>query len=269
MEKARAAGLAAAGTLSLAAALVLSARLAPLPRLEAEGTGAACKAALSAAEARGCRGVEIDLNLTSDGVWVLHHDADFRGRPLDRQSWAEVKDALSSLDNFARDTRGERFLIVNLDLKERALWPGDGRLRRALEAHRPALEALAKRGLVVISSPVPARYAELHRFLATAGLERVTAALELVDYTPAQGERWGLPMARWEKAMLPVGGLANRLYQRLNARSIPWLIMQESTARGVLPPGGAHVFCWTRDGKTESWPRACPWTMRSKSWLNR
>lgn len=258
----RAALFACAGTPVLAAALIFPPGLTPLPAVELPGSGSACKAVTSAAEAKGCSGVEIDLNLTSDGVWVIHHDADFRGKRLDLQSWAEVKDALTSLDGFERDTRGERFAFVNFDLKERALWPWDGRLRRALASHRGTIEALAARAPVVVSSPVPARYADVHRWLARAPLARVAPAFELADYDAAQAARWGLPMARWEKTMLPVGALANRLYQRFNARAIPWVALQESTARGVLPPGGAQLLCWTRDD-TGPRPPACPWTIRA------
>lgn len=253
----------AAGALLLAASGVASLRLPPFLHAPAEGSGVACKAVRTPKEARGCASVEFDLNLTKDGVWVLNHDRDFEGKLIAEQTWDELKGRLGSLDEFAKGAARERFLLVNLDLKERSFWPGEGRLTQALERHRAALRSLAKDGVVVVSSPIPARYAELHRFLLRPGLPRVLPALELADYDAAQAKRWGLPLSRLETLSLPLARLASRAYLTLNARAIPWLIVQEATARASLP-AGPELVCWSREKDPGDKPDVCPWTQRAR-----
>jgi len=42
---------------------------------------------------RGADAVELDVHVTADGVVVVHHDFDVRGRPIAQTSWERLRDA--------------------------------------------------------------------------------------------------------------------------------------------------------------------------------
>lgn len=57
-----------------------------------EGSAQNSIASLEKAIEIGCRGSEIDLILTTDGVLVLHHDDAIAGKRVDASTYAEIKD---------------------------------------------------------------------------------------------------------------------------------------------------------------------------------
>jgi hypothetical protein len=244
--------------------LLLSLAAAALALAPAAPARTACKAVTTPAQARGCAALEVDLNLTKDGVWVLAHDADFRGRPIDEQAFDEVKDALVSLDAFAKATEKEHFTLVNFDLKTRYYAPGAGAITEALEKHRDAIGLLASRSPVVATTPIPARYVELARYAGSAGMFGVEAGFELIDYDNAAAARWGIHMPWWQRLLLPVARALNRAYYSWHASEISWLVVLESTA-GRWSEKGPKLLCWTRDGETGTPPQACAWALRPKS----
>lgn len=215
----------------------------------------ACKAVLTPLETAGCRSIEFDLSLTSDGVLVLSHE------PVDRP-WSEVRGRLLDLDSFVEGLKGRHFEMADLDLKERSILPGDGRLSAAFERHARALKALSEQtGHMEFGTPIPARYAEVERWLRRAGL-RAEPAYEVVDYGSAEARRWGLPISWWEKPLLPLARAANAAYRLWRGREIRALVMQETTAASWTSPAGASIICWTRDPASGPPPAACTWDER-------
>lgn len=212
----------------------------------------ACKAVLTAAQTRGCRSIEFDVQVATDNVFVIAHD------PV-----ADSSDKHLTLDAFVAGLKGERFDVVNVDLKARELRPGDTPLTNALEKSAPALETLAKQsGAVVATSPVPARLEELERFLKKSG-SGVQAGYELADYTAEDSDRWGLKLSRLERALLPVGRLMSRMYAK-RRRDLKYLAVQERTAATMTAQPGRELICWTRDRVEGPPPPACRWTQRER-----
>lgn len=198
----------------------------------------ACKAVYDPAAARRCPGLETDL-LARDGRFVMAHGPDVQPGAPDLDAF--VAGLPSGLE------------MVNLDFKDR-----QAPLGPVLERHRPALRALAgKARLVVYSSPVPWRYAELKGFLASGGLG--VAGFELADYTAGQAAAWGLPLPWWQRPALPALRAFSALFARWEKPA--WLIMQEETARRWRRPG--PVMCWTRERTTAPAPERCAWTQRN------
>src|SRR5581483_9120974 len=118
----------------------------------------ACKAVLTAQQALPCRSIEFDLTITDDDAFVVSHE------PVAGKA-ADLKGVVG-FDEFVDGMKGKRFEFVNVDLKERSLMPGDGRLSRALARHEAAFAKLAAQsGVVVATTPVPTRHLELERFL--------------------------------------------------------------------------------------------------------
>lgn len=218
----------------------------------------ACKAVLTASQTVGCRSLEFDLSIADDGVFVMSHD------PVHGTS-EELRGKVDTFEHFVAGLKGRRFDMVNVDLKERSFWPGDGRLTEALERAKPSLAALAAQtDHVVPTSPVPFRYAELERFVKRSGL-RLEPGLELADYTADDARRWHLPMTRLDAALLPLAGLASRAYWRWRGADIKYLSVQERTAAAMkTAPPGVSLLCWTRDPATGPPPPDCRWTERHR-----
>lgn len=245
------------------AAMVAGARLPPLKRVPAPGRGVSCKAVTGAVEARACDAFEVDLSLTGDGVWVLAHGPDLAGRPVAEMTVEQAREHTATFDEFVAALKGRRFKVVDLDIKARGILPGRSQVTRALERHLPALEALAASSdLLILTNASPARYAELHRFIAKRGLDAkgFQCGLETLDYTPEAAARWGLPMGRSERLLLPLARVLSRLYRRLNTGAIPWLVMQESTAAGRA--ADRPILCWSREPSPGEVPPVCSWTER-------
>ena len=86
-----------------------------------EGSAQNSIASLEKAIEIGCRGSEIDLILTTDGVLVLHHDDAIAGKRVDASTYAEIKDvklsngeSLPTFDAFlavARTQKGTKPII--------------------------------------------------------------------------------------------------------------------------------------------------------------
>lgn len=86
-----------------------------------EGSAQNSIASLEKAIEIGCRGSEIDLILTTDGVLVLHHDDAIAGKRVDASTYAEIKDvklsngeSLPTFDTFlavARKQKGTKPII--------------------------------------------------------------------------------------------------------------------------------------------------------------
>lgn len=204
----------------------------------------ACKAVYSPLEARGCPGLETDLSL-KDGRFVMAHGPEIPADALDLDAFIE---------------RLPPMKMVNLDFKDRTVRPGSTAMRRALLAHLPALEKLAKKGgLVVYSSAVPMRYWELRRFLKEHPVG--VPGFELADYTAKRSESWGIMLPWWQRLILPPFRLYSGWYAR--RAKAPWLIMQEETAESWSGPG--PLMCWTRDEATGPAPEKCVWTQRARA----
>lgn len=217
----------------------------------------ACKAVLSAAEARACRSFEFDVSLTTDGVLVVSHD------PVP-YAFKDVQGRLVDLDSFVAGLGERRFEHVNVDVKERSLWFGDGALSAAFARHKKALETLgARTSALVVSSPVPARFEEIERWLSSNRVHG-KAGYELADYDAAQSARWGLPLSLVQRLLLPLGRFFNRVYLERRARTIAYVMVQEATAAAGHLPAGPAVVCWTRDPASGPPPSVCRWSQRHK-----
>lgn len=203
----------------------------------------ACKAVYSPVEARGCPGLETDLSL-KDGRFVMAHGPEIPADALDLDAFVEKLPPMK---------------MVNLDFKDRTARPGETAMTRALLAHLPALEKLAKKGgLVVYSSAVPTRYWELRKFLKSHAVG--VPGFEVADYTAERSASWGLKLTWWQRLVLPPFRLYSAWYAR--RAGAPWLIVQEETAASWKGPG--PLMCWTRDAVKGPAPQACVWTQRTR-----
>jgi hypothetical protein len=216
----------------------------------------ACKAVLSAHQALPCRSIEFDLSITADDVFVVSHE------PVAGKA-SDLKDVVG-FDEFVDGMKGHRFEFVNVDLKERSLAPGDGRLTRALERHAAAFTKLAAQSkLVVATTPVPTRHRELERFLARTktGMQ---SGYEVADYNAEDSRRWKLPFSRLDAVLMPFGRLANKLYLKWRgAPALRYLGVQERTAAAMKPEPGVELLCWTRDPASGPPPAQCEYTERA------
>ena len=82
-----------------------------------EGSAQNSIASLEKAIEIGCRGSEIDLILTTDGVLVLHHDDAIAGKRVDASTYAEIKDV--KLSNGESLPTFDAFLAVARTRKRR------------------------------------------------------------------------------------------------------------------------------------------------------
>lgn len=257
--------LAPAATAALAVALI-SLRLPEIPPTPVPAPGIACKGIETPRQARGCGALEFDLSPTKDERWVVLHGPRHKGRPIAELTRAEIGPDALEFPELVAGLDG-KYGAVNLDLKEDGLWPGRGRLTRAFERYRPELERLAARSeVLIVSSPVPARYAELHRWLARSAFgPKLQPASELLDYRADEAARWGMPLLWWQRLGLIPARIATVLHRAINSGRIHWVIMQERTAQGLATNrlGSAYVLCWTREPKGEP-PSACVWTQRHR-----
>lgn len=269
MKPSLAAALVFTGPLAWALAASHVPSLSSLPDVPAPRSRVTCKAVTAVEQARSCASIEIDLTAARDGTWVLSHDPVFQGQDIPATPSAALK-GLVTFKSFVAALRknGQRLDLLELDVKDGGFSPLHGRLTRVLETNRPALEGLAAVSRVtVLTSPVTARYAEIHRFLARAGLPArgILPGLDIVDYQPEQAARWGYPLAAWQRWLLPVGRLWTRGYYRLYAGRIPFITMQEATAVSWKARPGQRVLCWTRDQPLAEVPEACYLTERGRA----
>ncbi|MBI5209094.1 MAG: hypothetical protein HY927_03880 [Elusimicrobia bacterium] len=260
---------------ALTAAFLLAARAVgaagkpPLPAVSAAspvfaGARSAQKAVLRAADVAS-DSVEVDLQLTREGTFVLWHDETFAGRPvagLPAAAMPGVEEFGAFVEKLAR--RGRRLAYVHLDLKSRFVLRGP--MRKALDRAVEPLERLGSLSeAVVVSSPFPAVYEDILGFAAQGGPRRkaLRPAFDLVDYGVEDAERWGLPMTFFERRLLPAARLANRLYLKAARRRVALVTVREETAASW--DGPQRLICWSREQQPGPVPERCAKTEREVS----
>ena len=111
-----------------------------------EGSAQNSIASLEKAIEIGCRGSEIDLILTTDGVLVLHHDDAIAGKRVDASTYAEIKDvklsngeSLPTFDAFLAVARKQKGTKPIIEIKpHQTKQKEDAAVRAALDAVRRA-----------------------------------------------------------------------------------------------------------------------------------
>ena len=111
-----------------------------------EGSAQNSIASLEKAIEIGCRGSEIDLILTTDGVLVLHHDDAIAGKRVDASTYAEIKDvklsngeSLPTFDAFLAVARTQKSTKPIIELKpHQTKQKEDAAVLAALDAVRRA-----------------------------------------------------------------------------------------------------------------------------------
>ena len=111
-----------------------------------EGSAQNSIASLEKAIEIGCRGSEIDLILTTDGVLVLHHDDAIAGKRVDASTYAEIKDvklsngeSLPTFDAFLAVARTQKGTKPIIEIKpHQTKQKEDAAVRAALDAVRRA-----------------------------------------------------------------------------------------------------------------------------------
>ncbi|MDT8912762.1 glycerophosphodiester phosphodiesterase [Amycolatopsis sp. PS_44_ISF1] len=185
------------------------------------------------AVAEGYRYVETDVQVTSDGVVVVHHDGTLDrttdgGGEIAARTWAQLKhvkvagrEPLSRLEDVLEELPRTRF---NVDVKS------DG----GVEPFLRVLERTGAMGRVAAASFSDSRLARLRRL---AGPELLTA----------MGPRSVL--ALWAQGWLPlvpVGRLARGRLAQVPVRQGPLTVVDRSFVRAVERVGG-EVHTWTID----------------------
>ncbi|MBI4669314.1 MAG: hypothetical protein HY747_09050 [Elusimicrobia bacterium] len=227
-----------------------------------------CKAVNSAAGAKGCSSIEIDLNATSDMVMALAHDHVVNGRLFWETPYEAVRGRFVSLPEFveALEKNDIRFETIQADFKDRRLDLRRGRLLPIFQANKEFLARLARRSKQsVVSSSAPNIYADLHEFIFKNNLhlEGLWPAYDVVDYDAADARRWGLPITLMERMLLPLGRFLSRFYWKLHQDRIPAVIITEKIAAELEKPLKSAVICWTRDNVYKPIPGACNQSVRA------
>lgn len=156
------------------------------PRLAAENTLDSYRAALAA----GLDGLEIDLQLTSDGVLAVYHDPDIGGRPLIELEWEELRELAPATPRFEEvmelmASHDGRYL--NIELKSAGL-KRDGRERALAAALADWDEPAAGRSWISCFDPLSLiGLKRLGVELPLALLVATPEPLELLPCLPATG----------------------------------------------------------------------------------
>lgn len=226
-----------------------------LQRLYPENTRASVLAALEA----GLDKVEIDIQLSADGVPVVHHDTDLgrmtgRSGDLRRLPWAHLaRREASEPGRFGRHYRRERLCSLGalaqalarregyslfVELKEESLKPF-GR-ERMLAAVAEALRPIQRR-CVLISFDLPALALARRDTRFAVGL--VARSLKQWRSPAAQALRaeWVFCDARW----LPGSGSLKALFGR--SRGAVYEVPQADRARALLARGARAIETFRAD----------------------
>ncbi len=104
-----------------------------------------------AAMAAGSDGVEVDVRLTRDGVWVCHHDRANRGLHVGRHSWRELgRWGVNSLEAVLGEVPPSRWLYLEIKpLGGRILDSGLAALERLLGERAKLLRVLSSSSAVL------------------------------------------------------------------------------------------------------------------------
>jgi glycerophosphoryl diester phosphodiesterase len=156
------------------------------PNVARENTIAACRAALDA----GLNGLEIDLQFSSDGVLVLHHDDDIAGPLIREMTWLQIQLASPDIPRFEEllellEEYPESWL--NIELKS----PGakrDGREAALAELLRNWQGSAVQRSWISTFDPISLiMLDELQVGLPLAYLVDHPALLRLLPCLPVKG----------------------------------------------------------------------------------
>lgn len=151
------------------------------PRLARENTLEAFRLALE----KGMDGVELDVQMTRDGVLVVHHDFTLEGRPLSFWASSDLPPYIPRLEEVLSQLQGA---YVNVELK--SLPPSDGRERALAELlSRFSLER------IWVSSFDPFALLRLRRLDPRIPLGFLLEAEEGFDLVPCLGVDWVHPEA--------------------------------------------------------------------------
>jgi glycerophosphoryl diester phosphodiesterase len=112
-----------------------------------ENTVSGVRAALAA----GSDGVEVDVRLTRDGVWVCHHDRANRGLQVGQHTWRELgRWGVNSLEAVLDEVPSDRWLYLEIKpLSGRTLEGGITSLERLLGARAALLRILSSSPIVL------------------------------------------------------------------------------------------------------------------------
>lgn len=191
------------------------------PRRHRENTIDSLRAALES----GADGIETDLRRTSDGVVVLHHDADVGGRLLSEMSFAELRaadPAIAKLEDLG-DLRGRGTLV--LEIKESGF---EDDLARAIDRWPDVILCSFDHDIVERLAVRGARY--------EWGLTVRNRSREYLDRTIAIRARWFFP--KWDC-------VDRRLVERFTSagvRVVPWSANRSSQWRRLRSWGCAGVM---------------------------
>jgi len=91
-------------------------------------------AGVRAALAAGADGVEVDVRLSRDGIWVCHHDVEDHGVRVADQRWATLRgQAVATLEDVLAEVPGDRWLFLEIKpLPADELKRGGGELARLI-----------------------------------------------------------------------------------------------------------------------------------------
>jgi glycerophosphoryl diester phosphodiesterase len=226
-----------------------------LQRLFPENTRASVLAALDA----GLAHVEIDVQLSADGVPVLHHDADLkrmsgRGGDLRRLPWSRLRrlavpepgrfgrryaaERLASLEQLAGDLAPRRGYTLFVELKEESLKPF-GR-ERMLAAVAAALRPIhARCVLISFDLPVLVLARECTRF-AVGPVLRSLGQLDKAELRALHAD-WVF----CSSTLLPRQGRLDRLFGR--AKGCVYEVPEAGKARALFDRGLSAVETFRAD----------------------
>ncbi len=149
------------------------------PRLLSENTLASFEAALWA----GADGVELDLQLTADGVLVVHHDPEIGGRTIRGLTLSRFRDIAPGAPTLAETLRFfESWPQARLNIELKPSLPPDG--REAALADALAVWRGATRGGVWVSSFDPHALSRLSRLEVVVPLALLAAEEAHLDLRP-------------------------------------------------------------------------------------
>ena len=157
-----------------------------------EGSAQNSIASLEKAIEIGCRGSEIDLILTTDGVLVLHHDDAIAGKRVDASTYAEIKDvklsngeSLPTFDAFLAVARTQKGTKPIIEIKPHQT------KQKEDAAVLAALDAVRRAGMLIANGPKGIKVAYLGGDLSPRELaERGYTGLDYHIGTMRAHEEW-------------------------------------------------------------------------------
>ncbi len=186
----------------------------------------------------GLDGLELDLHRTRDGVLVVHHDFELRGRPIAEMDWPTLQQQAPWLPRLEQVfALAEEFpqTRLNLELKSQP-GPSDGREALLVQA----LHSWPGRARAWISSFDPLALIRLYRLGVGVPLALLYAEPEMEELVPCLPVQGVHPQATL---------LSREKVEHLKARGlfvVTWTVNQVKAARELLD--------WGVDGVIGDWP---------------